>query len=480
MYNKNFVHSAIQRFASAEIATPAFSICNGKTTVEIGYNQFAEDIMKVAAYFRERNIIHQHIALVAPNSYNWVVTALAIIASGNVAVLMNYELPEEILYWQCEKADVSVICGEKSNISTLGMNFAKTVHLFYDELKTEAHLTMDEISAAEPDETIIMMFTSGTTGKSKAVEITSENLDYSIDNFKEQYTLPGMDRVFTPIPFYHILGFLHIIETLNYHHTVCIGRGIKYLFMDMAILNPTVLNTVPSIVDSLAKLLKNAKTVSERHKYIGSFLQSITFGGAVLNQATSKFLMDLGFSISVYYGMTEVSCTATWGILDREHAESAGKFCEYIRYRFQDGELMMTGPTLMKGYYKDEEETGRVIEGGWLHTGDLGYCDKDGFLYLTGRKKNVIILSNGENVNPEEIEATLGACTDILECMVYGDGKGICADVYAKDREVVQTFIRAYNDGMPMYRQIYKVNYSTEPLEKTGIGKIKRKENIYD
>ena len=308
--------------------------------------------MKVAACFKERNVTHQHVALVAPNSYNWVVTFFAIVASGNVAVLINPELPGEILYWQCEKADVSVICGEKSNISTLGMNFEKTVHLCYNDLKTESHLTMDEISTVKPDETIIMMFTSGTTGKSKAVEITSANLNYSIDNFKEQYTLPGMDRVFTPIPFYHILGFLHIIETLNYHHTVCIGRGIKYLFMDMAILNPTALNTVPSIVDSLAKLLKNAKTESDRPKYIGRCLQWITFGGAVLNQATSKFLIDMGFSISVYYGMTEVSCTATWGVLDRKHAESAGRFCEYIRYRFQDGELMMTGPTLMKGYYK--------------------------------------------------------------------------------------------------------------------------------
>ena len=164
------------------------------------------------------------------------------------------------------------------------MNFAKTVHLCYNDLKTESHLTMDEISTVKPDETIIMMFTSGTTGKSKAVEITSTNLNYSIDNFKEQYTLPGMDRVFTPIPFYHILGFLHIIETLNYHHTVCIGRGIKYLFMDMAILNPTALNTVPSIVDSLSKLLKNAKTESDRPKYIGRCLQWITFGGAVLTK----------------------------------------------------------------------------------------------------------------------------------------------------------------------------------------------------
>ena len=133
---------------------------------------------------------------------------------------------------------------------------------------------------------------------------------------------------------------------------------------------------------------------------------------------------------------------------------------------------------MMKGYYKDPEETAKLFEDGWLHTGDMGYCDKDGYYYITGRKKNVIILSNGENVNPEEIEAQWGACEAIEECMVYSDGKGICADVYTTEPEIADRFIKAYNENMPLYRQVYKINYTTTPLEKTGSGKIKRKANV--
>ena len=182
--------------------------------------------------------------------------------------------------------------------------------------------------------------------------------------------------------------------------------------------------------------------------------------------------------MSVNYGMTEILAPA-WSIIDDiSRYRSAGKFTKTTQYRFVDNELLLTGPTLMKGYYKDAEETQSVIEDGWIHTGDLGYCDEDGYFYLTGRKKNVIILSNGENVNPEEIEAQFGNCESILECMVYADEKGICADVYSHNQEDSAIFIKKYNKSVPRYQQVYKINYTTTPLEKTGSGKIKRKANV--
>jgi long-chain acyl-CoA synthetase len=325
----------------------------------------------------------------------------------------------------------------------------------------------------------MMLFTSGTTGKSKAVEITASNLRYSIKNFEEPFTLDGMDRILTPIPYYHIFGFLHVAETLNYGKTVCIGRGIRYLFLDMAVLNPDMLNTVPAILESLTKSLKRNTSEQAVQRYVGRNLKLITYGGALLKPNICHFLIDLGLKMYVCYGMTEISCGATWADVDKEHAGTAGKFCEYIQHRFEDGELLVTGPTLMKGYYKDPEETAKVLENGWLHTGDLGHCDEDGYFYLTGRKKNVIILSNGENVNPEEIEIKLGACEAVIECLVDGDEKGICADIYTDDPDRVQQFIKEYNKKVPMYYQIYKVNCQSVPLEKTGIGKIKRKERKY-
>ena len=147
--------------------------------------------------------------------------------------------------------------------------------------------------------------------------------------------------------------------------------------------------------------------------------------------------------------------------------------------RIVGGELLMRTPAIMNGYYKNPGETAKILENGWLHTGDLAHCDENGYYYLIGRKKNVMILSNGENVNPEEIEAAFSECPEILESMVYNDAKGICADVYTKEKAACAAFIRKYNDSVPLYRQVYKVNYSAAPLKKTGTGKIKRKENAY-
>lgn len=114
-----------------------------------------------------------------------------------------------------------------------------------------------------------------------------------------------------------------------------------------------------------------------------------------------------------------------------------------------------------------------------MRTGDVCHMDAEGNVYITGRMKNIIILPNGENVCPEEIEEKLYGCSDVTECMVYSDGKGICADVFTAKKDAVDKYVQRYNEDVPMYRQVYKVNYTDEPLEKTGSGKIKRKENKY-
>lgn len=469
------LHDLLNRFSSADENAAAFSIYDGEKVTEITYRKFLHDILDAAGYFAENNIVHQHIALAAPNSYTWIKTFFAIIVSGNVAVLMNPDLPKDVLAWQCAKADVSMICGERTLQEEFGD--AEVVPVVLLEQVKGSPFSIEKLYSAENNETIIMFFTSGTTGQSKAVEITASNFRYSIKNFEEPFILDGMERIMTPIPFCHIFGFLHIIETLNHCKTVCLGRGIGYLFFDMAFLNPDMLSTVPSVLESLAKFLKRNSSKQAGNRGLGENLKLITYGGASLQSNVGHYFIDLGLKLYVCYGMTEISCGATWGDVDIEHSNTAGKFCEYIEYRFENGELLVTGPTLMKGYYKDPEETAKVIEKGWLHTGDLGYCDENGYFYLTGRKKNVIILSNGENVNPEEIEAKFALCNAILESLVYGDGKGICADIYTDNPDEANRFVKEYNQNVPMYQQVYKVNCVAEPLEKTGIGKIKRKEN---
>ena len=188
-------------------------------------------------------------------------------------------------------------------------------------------------------------------------------------------------------------------------------------------------------------------------------------------------MMDSGIQVQTFYGMTESTGPNLWGVWTESNLGTIGKPFGSTVCRIENGELLLKGPAVMKGYYKDPEATAEIMEDGWLHTGDLAYCDDNGYYYLTGRKKNVIILSNGENVNPEEIEARFGQCTEILECMVYSDGKGIRAEVYTENERAAADYIRKYNGEVPLYRQVYKVDYSPVPLEKTGSGKIRRKGN---
>lgn len=477
MDNDSYIKRMLSRLTDASDAS-LFCVYNGVQKQEISARKFVEDVSLSAAYFVENKIRTQKIALAASNSYQWITTYLAIIASGNIAVLLNQDLPQDILQWQCEKADVSFLCTDEEYLPSLSRSLPNITSILFSDLKSTQCISSKALYSQNSDDTVCIFFTSGTTGKSKAVEITSDNLYYSTVNFSDQYSIPQVNRVCVPVPFYHSFGLQNILACLYNIKTICIGRGVRYLFMDIPELKPDLLVAVPSIVESYVKLLKASDTESFYKQYCRHQLYGICFAGASLKESVLSYLLSKGLVMSVNYGMTEILAPA-WSIIDDiSRYRSAGKFTKTTHYRFVDNELLLTGPTLMKGYYKDAEETQSVIEDGWIHTGDLGYCDEDGYFYLTGRKKNVIILSNGENVNPEEIEAQFGNCESILECMVYADGKGICADVYSHNQEDSAIFIKKYNKSVPRYQQVYKINYTTTPLEKTGSGKIKRKANV--
>lgn len=455
----------------------AFSLYDGEKITNITYSRFVDDILKAAGYFKENHICNQHIALIASNCYESLVVLYGIIASGNAAVLLNPALPTDVLRHQCEQADVSMIWSEESVNSEFRSIMDDARWLTYDEMKTAAPMHLDDIHPAEPNKTILLLSTSGTTGKSKIVEISIRNIANYFASYASVDTLTGLDRLLWVLPLYHIGGVGSAMLALFRGKTVCIGRGMKYIFMDLKTLHPTYISLVPVMMESLEKIYKHT-TTEERMKRLGGSLQRINVAGAASKPATCQYLMDQGLILETAYGMTETVGVGTWGEWTKETIGSIGKVCNNVQCQIKDGEILLKSDAIMKGYYKDPEETAKVIVDGWLHTGDMGLCDENGYYYITGRKKNVIILSNGENVNPEEIEAAFGACTSIEECLVYSDGKGICADVFANDPDSAAAYIKNYNESMPMYRQVYKVNYMDEPLPKTGSGKIKRKENL--
>lgn len=480
MEKRSYIQRSVAAYLQEREDLVAYSRYDANGSIEdINYRRVGDGILKSAAWFRANGISGRHIAIIAPNSYEWFITCFGIMATGNVVAALNPALPPELLAWQCATADVSIVCGPKAFLATLDGKLGNVEYLPFEQIQSETALTVEELHNSADDETVILLFTSGTTGVSKAVEITAGNLEHSIINMGPMFEAGYMDCAISTVPLYHIAGIRGGLAMLHYRKKICMGRGIMYLLMDMPVFNPSYILLVPVMVENIVKLLKRAKTSEQKTKAIGTNLKRITIAGAALKQETAQYLLEEGFMLDNVYAMTETTGDGTWCLLDANRTSSIGKASGQTECRVVNGEIQLKGPSVMKGYYKNPEETAKVMEEGWIHTGDVGYCDEDGYYYITGRLKNIIILSNGENICPEEIEAKLYSCEDVTECMVYGDGKGICADIFTAKEDVVAAYVKQYNEGVPMYRQIYKINYSAEPLEKTGSGKIKRKENVY-
>lgn len=473
MKNNRFIQGLLRQF-SEQTEVVAFSVYDGQKITDITYAQFAEDVLRTAGYFEYKNIHRQHVAIAAPNNYDCLVVFFALLATGNTVVLLNPDLPFEHTLQECQYADAVMICAETmpegEYPASCGVEWVT-----FAQLKTENPLPVEAVYDYEVNDTVVMIFTSGTTGKSKVIEYSLGNLLAHLEDLVDIMVLP--DKMLFVVPVYHIYGLMAALLRLVNLQTICVGRGMRYLFADVPALNPSYISLVPSVMDSFVKLLKNTKTAEERQRYIGNQLTRISIGGAGVKPEMCRYMMQLGIQIQSAYGMSESTGTGTCCFLTEDNIGTIGKPHGKTQVRIVDGEIQIKSPSVMKGYYKDPEETAKVIVDGWLHTGDIGYCDENGYYYITGRKKSVIILGNGVNVNPEEIEATFGECEAVEECLVYSDGKGICADVFTKAPDIARAFIKEYNETMPMYRQVYKVNYFENPLPKTGSGKIKRKEN---
>ena len=479
MEKKSYIKELLIKFAAADRDTFAFSVKNGVESRDVTFVEFTRDVLTAAGYFTRNNMKGTHVAIVCEADYWFYVAYFSIIASGNVAVLMNPALPPEMLDWQCKKADVTAVYCPAAVLEDLKAEIEAETWIQKDMFRDAESISMEEVCEVDPDDTICLVFTSGTTGKSKAVEITSRNLQASVESCDVMYEVPDIDPAYHAVPRYHIAGLKCAVTCLAHLDPITIGKGMRYVFQDIVAFNPSFVFMVPAMLSSFVRILKKLPDRKAWEKYTGKNLKRISVGGAALNPELARDVMALGFSLETSYGMTETTGAATWCMMDEKRLNTIGKVVGDAQMRVCNGELQIKASNVMKGYYKDPQETANVLDDGWIRTGDIGYCDDEGYFYISGRLKNIIILANGENVCPEEIEEKLYSCSDVTECMVYSDGKGICADIFTAKKEVVEEYVERYNEGVPMYRQVYKVNYSEEPLEKTGSGKIKRKESKY-
>jgi long-chain acyl-CoA synthetase len=278
----------------------------------------------------------------------------------------------------------------------------------------------------------------------------------------------------TLLPLFHMACFVCVVSYPPAGWALNLCSDIRDFYRDLGLMHSDIMASAPMLVETVYNDFKRGR-VSRLNG-----LWDLCCSSAALDPKMLLELAQNGFVINQCYGMTE---TFGDGILNftqtADHMSAVGKPDDHVQYKLDEtGEICIRGGCVMLGYYKDPEATAEVIDAdGWFHTGDLARVDEEGFYYITGRKKNIIILDNGENVSPEELENLLSKCEAVKECIVREKGKKICAVIYCgeADQQTVRDFITETNRTLPLYKRMSAVEFSTEPLPRTGTGKLLRK-----
>lgn len=496
------------------------------------YGEFYQQVTYLGTYMLKRGIRGRKIALVGENSYQWLLCFFAIVTSGNIAVLVSKDAtPAEAstLIFQSQ-ADVVVTSAKYAyEKELLEQKLLKSKYCFsmrdLDDWMEKGQRFYEkgrglyEKVELDPDRMCVIFFTSGTSGTSKGVMLSHTNILANVNDAAQVYQPEG--GTLAILPFTHAFGLnTGVLMLIHYGYPVFISNGLPSFMREMTIAKPNILFLVPLFIETFsntiwrtaekqgqAKTLRMAMTASnalmkvgvdKRQKFFSSILEKfggnlkyIICGGAALDPHYVKEFRTMGIDLMQGYGITECSPIISVNTsLDgfRSSDDSVGWTFPSVEVKIDDpdstgrGEILVKGPSVMLGYYNDPHSTADAFRDGWFCTGDLGRINKDGSLTITGRKKNLIILSNGENVSPEEIEYMLGQIPEIAEVVVYPEGNLMVAEIFPTENDlcdndlkaVIQERINDYNASQPSHKRINKVKIRKSEFEKTTTMKIKR------
>ena len=475
----------------------------------INFAQFAKSCKAVAGWatMKDKECGHRiRVGVMGGSSYQYLTVLMGIMANGNVVVPLDVQLDMKSLSEYVNHADLDYLfydwdyqekvegaaelCSQLKGMVCLQKGkHVLCVRDIWDEY-TQCEINR-EIS---PKECAMLLFTSGTTGKGKGVLLSHENL---IDNVfsTEDDGHPENEIYMNVLPVHHIFCLNgDFLLSLRYGNVLCLNQDMTKLASHIQMFQPTVIRMVPMMAKTLYNRIAvlreqyKEKSIDEiKSLVLGKGLHKIVSGGGYLAPELAKCFWDIGINIAQGYGMSECSpkiSSPDWSRPDK--VASVGKLVARCQLRIVDNEIQVKSPSVMMGYYKDPEETAKTItEDGWLRTGDLGYIDDEGFLFFTGRNKNLIILSNGENVAPEQLENMFDDETLIEDILVFGEDDKICAEVYPnlqmaetlgiEDIEAaVWEIIQKHNADLPSYKRILQSYVRYIPFEKTSSRKIIR------
>ena len=486
----------------------AYRFKQKKEIVSKTYIDLKNDSMAFSNTLKSLDLLTKHIAVIGATSYEWIVTYFGTVNSNSVIVPIDKELPAEDIAELINRADVSALVYDKvlsDRIDVIREN-CKDVKYFIDinaEQSTDDTLAFSQLISENTGEFDVeidnenmcsILFTSGTTGKSKGVMLTHKSLS---DNATCMDMGEAVGTIsLSVLPIHHAYCFTcDILACLCGGVTCCFNDSIMRLVKNLNLFNPNIILLVPMIIESLSyKLSEIARQYPDvpkamlAKKIFGTSLHTIYSGGAYLNPALIDEFKQYGIDIIQGYGMTEFSPRISANVRGYSKKNSVGVLIPGCEAKIEDGEILVKGNSRMIGYYKDEKATAEALSGEWLRTGDLGYIDEDNFVFITGRKKNLIILSNGENVSPEELENRYNGWLIAKELMVYSEDGKIIAEMYPNYDFVNLSGIEnieaefekkteEVNADLPLYKRVAKAIVRTTEFDKTASGKIKRKQN---
>ena len=506
------------------------------------YSQLAEEVFSLAEALYARRFTGKHIAIVGENSYEWLLAYLACASCGAVAVCIDAEQSDGTIHQMILQADCAAVFTSESYYplcQTLVEQKNNALELFV--LTDTGHCKLMYLPAlleegqrlresqgkaamdypVSPEQTASIVYTSGTTSLSKPVMLGHKAiLHNAADAIRE---VEAGSKVYSSLPFYHSYGMTGaVLDTLVRGAEIYINGNLKTMMRDLHLSCAYSMITVPLMIKTLerqlwltaekegkAKKLKSllniCKTLKKMHlpyrnkvlddirkKMVGD-IQVIICGGAYLEKELCETFELFGVLILQGYGITECSPMVSTNGNRYNKKGSVGPVLNGYQLKIVGDEIYVKGTSLMNGYYKQEEETAKVFtKDGWFKTGDLGYLDKDDYLYITGRQKNLIVFKNGKKVSPEKIEEQLEKIPLVKEVMVYGTASGSSADDVVvsasifpdpevsgdmESFEILQTLqkeVDIINSNLPIYQQIQMINIREKEFDKTASKKIKR------
>lgn len=466
------------------------------------YAQLREDSERFSNALEALGEQGNHIAITGMTSYSWLVSYLGTVNSASVAVPLDVSLPAEDMCELIDRADATIFVYDEIRADVAAMVRARCPKIKYlismqKEEQDQEVLSLWQLLEKsdkkcsimpEPDALCTIMFTSGTTGKSKGVMLSHRNLAENATCFDMK--IPPRTTALSVLPIHHAYCLtMDFLKGLSIGADICINDSLLRVAKNIKLFQPNMVLMVPLMIETMAKKLEDAEGLPVdlvKKEVFGEQFTTICSGGAYLNPAYIDLFAKYGVTIQQGYGMTEcspvISTNVSWNI----RKDSVGQLIPNCEAKTVEEELWVRGSSVMMGYYKMPEETAQTLtEDGWLRTGDLGYVDQEGFVYLTGRKKNLIITKNGENVSPEELENKIGEHRLVQEILVRESEGVIEAEIfpdheYAQKKEikdiraVLQEVIDTYNQGAPAYKRVYRLKIRDTEFAKTPSKKIKR------